>query len=116
MGDTEGAVRMDVRDLRAGGIHIMKINDITKVYGVYESQPAAGRSVNKSAAASKRDKLLLSRDAKDFQAVMKGLKDAPDVRAAKVGELSAKYEAGEQLADTKDIAEALFKSGALKQI
>lgn len=93
----------------------MKIYDVTKIYGVYEAQPAAGRSVQKAPASGKKDKLVLSKDAIDFQAVMKGLKDAPDVRADKVGELAAKYEAGERIAETKDIAEALYKSGALKQ-
>jgi len=94
----------------------MKIYDVTKIYGVYETQPVAGRSVQKTPSVAKKDKLMLSRDAMDFQAVMKGLKDAPDVRAGKVGELSAKYNAGEQLADTKDIAGALYKSGVLKQV
>ena len=94
----------------------MKINDVTKVYNIYETQPAAGRQVQKTAPAAKRDKLMLSRDAIDFQAVMKGLKEAPDVREDKVRELTAKYEAGERLAESADIAEALFRSGAVKKL
>ena len=94
----------------------MKIYDVSKIYGAYEAQPAAGRSVQKARAAGKKDKLVLSRDAIDFQAVMKGLKDAPDVRFDKIAELAEKYNAGDKLADTKDIAEALFKSGAMRQI
>jgi len=93
----------------------MRINDVTKIYGVYEAQPAAGRPVQKPAAGAKSDKLLLSKDAMDFQAVMKGLREAPDVRAAKVAEFEAKYEAGGHIADSRDIAEALIKSGALKR-
>ena len=91
----------------------MKINDITKIYGVYEAQPVSGRPAGKTAAASQRDKLMLSRDAVDFQSVMKGLKEAPDIRADKVAEYSKKYQAGEHLAGSKDIAEALFRSGAV---
>jgi len=91
----------------------MKINDVTKIYGAYDAQPVAGRPVQKTPAAGKMDKLMLSRDAIDFQTVMKGLKDAPDVRAAKVAEYSAKYSAGEHLADTRDIADALFRSGVV---
>ena len=94
----------------------MKIHDITKVYGVYETQPVTGRPVQKSASVSKKDKLMLSRDAIDFQTVMKGLKEATDVRADKVAEFSAKYNAGEHFADTRDIAEALLKSGAVNKI
>ena len=94
----------------------MKIYDVTKIYGVYETQPASGRPVKKTAALSKTDKLMLSKDAIDFQSVMKGLREAPDVRAAKVADLTAKYEAGEPLAETREIAEALIKSGAFNKI
>ncbi|MCL2060900.1 MAG: flagellar biosynthesis anti-sigma factor FlgM [Oscillospiraceae bacterium] len=93
----------------------MKIYDVTKVYGVYDAQPVAGRSVKKPGGSVGADKLVLSKDAIDFQAVMKGLKEAPDIRAEKVREFAAKYEAGDHLADTRDIAEALFKSGAMKK-
>ena len=89
----------------------MKIYDVTKVYGVYDKQPVASRPAKKAAVSAKSDKLMLSRDAMDFQTVMKSLKETPDVRAGKVAELSTKYEAGEHLADTRDIVEALLKSG-----
>ena len=91
----------------------MKIYDITKVYGVYETQPVTGRPAQKASSTGEKDKLMLSKDAVDFQTVMKGLKDVPDVRAAKVAEYTEKYNAGTHLADTRDIAEALFKSGAV---
>ena len=93
----------------------MKIYDVTKIYGVYDTQPAVGRPVKKAASAAGTDKLMLSKDAIDFQAVMKGLKEAPDARPEKIAEYGAKYEAGAHLADTKDIAEALFKSGVMKK-
>jgi hypothetical protein len=93
----------------------MKINDVTKIYGAYETQPVAGRPVKKPSAIDKTDKLMLSRDAIDFQAVMKGLKEAPDTRAGKVAEFTAKYEACEHIADARDLAEALLKSGVLKK-
>jgi len=93
----------------------MKIYDVTKIYGIYETQPATRRTDKKSVSLSKTDDLLLSKDAIDFQSVLKGLKEAPDVRAAKVAEFSSKYEAGEHLADTRDIAEALIKSGVLNK-
>ena len=91
----------------------MKVNDISKVFGVYEAQPAANQPVKKAAAAAGKDKLMLSRDALDFQAVMKGLKEAPDARAGIVAGMSRKYEAGEHLADSRELAAALFKSGAV---
>jgi len=93
----------------------MKIQDITKIYGVYETQPPAGRAARKVSPASQKDRLMLSRDAIDFQTVMKGLKEAPDVRADKIAEHSVKYAAGDHLADTRDIANALYKSGAMRK-
>ena len=93
----------------------MKIYDVTKIYGVYDTQPAAGRAAKKAAPNAGTDKLMLSKDAKDFQAVMKGLKEAPEVRRDKIAELEAKYVTGEHLANTKNIAEALIKSGVLNK-
>ena len=93
----------------------MKIHDVTKVYGVYEAQYVTGRPIRDKPAASKKDKLQLSRDAKDFQAVMNGLRNAPDIRADKVREISVKYESGERLAETTDIVEALLKNGVIKK-
>ena len=91
----------------------MKIYDVTKIYGVYENKPAAGRPARKEAPAAKSDQLQLSRGAKDFQTVMAGLKDAPDIRADKVAALADKYKEGKHLADSHDIAEALFRSGGM---
>lgn len=93
----------------------MKINDVTKIYGAYGVQPTAGQQAKKAASPAGRDRLMLSRDAIDFQTVMKGLKASPDIRAAKVSEISVKYETGDHLADTRDIADALYKSGALRR-
>ncbi|MDR1438677.1 MAG: flagellar biosynthesis anti-sigma factor FlgM [Clostridiales bacterium] len=89
----------------------MQVFDVTKVYGVYEKQPVGGKQVHRAPAAPKQDKLSLSGDAKDFQAVMRGLKDAPDIRADKVADLAGKYESGAYRAEPKDIAESLANSG-----
>ena len=91
----------------------MKINDVTKIYGVYDRRPLSGQPAKKASAPAGKDKLMLSRDAIDFQSVMKGLKSAPDARAGKIEELSAKYAAGEHLADSRELAEALYKSGTM---
>lgn len=94
----------------------MKIYDVTKIYGTYEKPPVTGKTARKPQAAGKSDKLTLTRDAIDFQSVMKGLKEAPDVRNDKVAEHSAKYESGRHLADSRDIAEAIIKSGGIRNI
>jgi len=94
----------------------MKINDVPKIYNIYETQPAAGKPIKKAQAAGGSDRLMLSRDAVDLQAVMKGLKKAPDVRADKVSELTQKYNAGEHLASNRDLADVLYKSGIMKKV
>ena len=91
----------------------MKIVDVSQVYGVYEKQGVAGRPVQRKPVVSKSDKLSLSKDAMDFQAVMRGLKEAPDIRTEKVAELSQKYENGTYEPDVQGAADGLLKSGLL---
>ena len=91
----------------------MKVIDVSPVYGVYEKQSVVGKPVQRTSAASKSDKLSLSRDAKDFQAVMRGLKTAPDTRTEKVAELSQKYDSGSYVMDSRSAAEGLLRSGVL---
>ena len=94
----------------------MKINDVSKIYSVYETQPAAGKTVKKAPPSERADRLMLSKDAVDLQAVMKGLKKTPDLRADKISELTAKYEAGDHLAASRDIADILYKSGVMNKV
>jgi hypothetical protein len=89
----------------------MQVFDVTKVYGIYDKQPVGGKSLYRAPAVPKQDKLSLSGDARDFQAVMRGLKDAPDVRAGKVADIAGKYASGGHQAEPAAIAEALAKSG-----
>ena len=89
----------------------MKIwGDIPKIPGVYDKQ----RNFNKVAAtygvSSKKDIVSISSQAKDYQSVMKVLKDMPDVRQDKVDELSQKYESGSYDVSGKDIVDRVLKS------
>ena len=94
----------------------MKVGDVPKIFGVYETQAIAGRRLSAARPASKKDKLSISDDAKDFQAVMRGLKDAPDIRAEKVAEHSAKYEAGESSVDARAVAQSMLASGIARRL
>ena len=94
----------------------MKINDISKVYGVYESKPTISRQAPKTKAQSGFDKLSLSSDAKDFQAVMRGLKEAPDIREDKVREISEKYENSHRYPDYREVAGVMLNSGVFRNI
>ena len=89
----------------------MKINDISKIVGVYENKTLSSRQAPKAKLALGTDKLSLSSDARDFQAVMRGLKETPDVREEKVQELSKKYNDVNYSSDYKEVAEGLLNSG-----
>lgn len=89
----------------------MKIwGEIPKILGVYDKQKNVGKTEKASGAASKKDVVSISNQAKDFQTVMKALKDVPDMRQDKVNELSEKYETGNYDVSGNDIAGKILKS------
>ena len=92
----------------------MKVNDISKVYGVYDNKTLNSRQAAKASPELGRDKLSLSSDAKDFQAVMRGLKDTPDIREDKVNEVIRKYDNPNYYPDYREVAEGLLSSGLFK--
>jgi len=94
----------------------VKIGDVAKIYGVYETQPAAGKRVAAARPTPRADKVSISDDAKDFQAVMRGLKAAPDFRADKVAEHAARYESGDSAADARAVAERMLASGIFRRL
>jgi negative regulator of flagellin synthesis FlgM len=89
----------------------MKIwGEIPKIFGVYDKQKSVGKVDKASGVAPKKDVLSISSEAKDFQTVMKGLKDVPDIRADKVKELSSRYDSGTYDVNGKDIADRVIKA------
>lgn len=95
----------------------MKIwGEIPKVSGVYSKQKSVGKVDKTGSIASKKDVVLISNEAKDFQTVMKALKDTPDIRKEKVDTLKEKYEAGDYEVNETDIADKILKSIVDKKI
>jgi negative regulator of flagellin synthesis FlgM len=94
----------------------VKIGDVPKILGVYETHAIASKRVEAARPAAKKDKVSISSDAKDFQSVMRGLKAAPDIRAGKVAEHSAKYESGDSSADSRAVAEKLLAAGIARRL
>lgn len=95
----------------------MKIwGEIPKVSGVYDKQKSIGKIGKTGSIASKEDVVSISNEAKDFQTVMKALKDTPDIRKEKVDALKEKYEAGDYEVNETDIAEKILKSIVDKKI
>lgn len=84
--------------------------DVPKVSGIYGKNKNIDKTEKTSGVASKKDVVSISNQAKDFQAIMKAVKDVPDIRTDKVNELKDKYESGSYNVDGKDIAQKLFHS------
>jgi len=91
----------------------MKVNDISKISGVYESKTLGNRQPYRAKAESKSDELSLSKDAKDFQAVMKGLREASDIREDRIREVSAKINDPGYRPDYMEMADRMLNSGIL---
>lgn len=95
----------------------MKIwGEIPKVSGVYNKQKSVGKVDKPGSVASKKDVVSISSQAKDYQTVMKALKDTPDVRNELVDRLKEKYEAGQYEVKETDIADKIVKSVMDKKV
>jgi negative regulator of flagellin synthesis FlgM len=89
----------------------MKIwGGIPKILGVYDKQKNVGKVDKTSGVSNKKDVLSISNQAKDFQTVMKAIKDIPDIRQDKVKELSEKYDSGTYNVSGNDVADKVLKS------
>lgn len=95
----------------------MKIwGEIPKVSGVYNKQKSIGKTGKADSIVLKKDVLSISSRAKDYQTVMKALKDSPDIREEKVRKLKEKYEAGQYEVKSSDIADKILKSVTDKKV
>jgi len=95
----------------------MKIwGNVPRVPDIYNKQRNIGKVDKPAGASGKKDVLSISGEAKDFQTVMKALKNVPDIRMDKVKEISEKYESGTYNVDSKDIADKVMKSLIDKKI
>ncbi len=95
----------------------MKIwGEIPKVSGVYNKQKSVGKVDKTGNVASKKDVLSISSQAKDYQTVMKALKETPDIREEKVNSLADKYESGQYEVKNTDIADKILKSVTDKKV
>lgn len=89
----------------------MKIwGDNPKVFGVYNQNNSVGRVVTRDIVASKRDEYKISGQAKDYQTVMKALRNIPDIRKEKVYEISKKVETGRYRVESRDISDKIVES------
>jgi len=83
---------------------------ITGVSRIYDKQNKMGRVGEVHEAASKKDVLSISNNAKDYQTALKALKSIPDIRREKVEVLTEKYETGSYNVNGRDVADKIIKS------
>jgi len=89
----------------------MKISgEVPKVLSVYNTQKNMNRVAESSEKSFKKDGVSISSKAKDFQTVLKALKDVPDIRQAKVTEFSDKYSTQKYNVSSKDMADKILNS------
>ncbi len=95
----------------------MKIQgEIPKVSKVYDSQKNINKADMVYKATSKKDVVFISSQGKDFQTVMKALKNVPDIRKDKVKKLQSQIESGDYKVSGKDIADSILKNITEKKI
>ncbi len=95
----------------------MKIwGNIPNVSGVYGNANKVGRPSKVGEVASKKDELTISGAAKDFNVVMKALRQVPDIREDRVNEVLQKMENGNYSVSSGDIAGKMVESLNFKKI
>jgi negative regulator of flagellin synthesis FlgM len=83
----------------------MKIwGEIPKILGVYDKTKSVARVDKSGPISAKKDDISISGSGKDFQAVMRAVRETPDIRQDLVNSLSEKYESGSYDVDSKSIA------------
>lgn len=95
----------------------MKIwGEIPKILGVYDRHKNVGRVEKTQGVASKKDVLSISNQAKDYQTVMRAIRDVPDMRMDKVNELAEKYSSGTYDVKGGDVAQKILQSIVDKKV
>jgi len=84
--------------------------DIPRITGIYNKQNQKKNFDKAVVNASKNDIVSISDKARDFQTVMKALKNIPDIRQDKVEKLSREYRSGNYDVNSNDIAEKIINS------
>lgn len=87
----------------------MKIfGDSFRIHGVHDKGKNVGKIEKSSTVASKSDAISISNSGRDFQTVMRALKDVKDVRQDLVDDLSEKYESGNYNVESTSISDSIL--------
>jgi negative regulator of flagellin synthesis FlgM len=80
-----------------------------RVFGVYNQTTPVGKVNRQEIVASRKDEYKVSNQARDYQSVMKALRNVPDIRQEKVNEISGKIEAGSYKVEARDISNKIIR-------
>lgn len=95
----------------------MKIwGEVPKVSEVYNKQNRINKINKSQGVKGSKDIVSISGQAKDFQTVLKALRETPDIRQEKVNELTQKYQSGTYAVEGKEIADKILKNILDKKI
>lgn len=100
------------------GIGFNKIGGVNQVYKA--NKVDSKRAVTEAASASnKKDQVQISKEAMDFQTVLKSVKQLnslPDIREDIISPIKEKLDNGSYSVDSKSLAEKILSSGFNKKI
>ena len=86
----------------------MRIEDRMRIFQIY-SQTAKVSRVEKKQEKASADKVEISSEARDFQAVLNAIKLTPDIREEKVNEIKKKIDSGTYNISGRDVVEKLIR-------
>lgn len=86
----------------------MRIEDRMKIFQIY-TQTAKVSRVEKKQELTATDKVEISSEARDFQAILNAIKLTPDVREEKVNEIKKKIDSGTYNISGRDVVEKLIR-------
>ncbi len=95
----------------------MKVwGDIPRVSEIYGKKQNVSKVNKANGVPNQKDDLSISSQAKDFQTVMKALKNVPDIRTDKVKNIEEKVDSGNYKVANKDIADKMIQVMTNKNI
>jgi negative regulator of flagellin synthesis FlgM len=100
------------------GIGFNKISGINQIYKAnkVDGKKAVTETVSTS---GKKDQVLISKEAMDFQTVLKSMKqlnNLPDIREDVINPIKEKLENGSYTVDSKSLADKIISGGFNKKI
>lgn len=83
--------------------------DFSKIMGVYNQDKKISKVSNTSATGNKKDTMIISNEAKDYQLALKAVYHTPDLRQEKIEKLEKTYANGTYTVTGVDVADKMVQ-------